>query len=264
MIRKKCENIFLRTSTGPALYHGKYSGIRTASAPGKLPAALSEVRCSCHIAGFRSSTAESHYPVQPSSLILASRSPRRQHLLRQLGLTFDIMPSTVDEVIDGVVSPEEHVTILAERKAKDVGYKVPAGIIIGADTIVVHNGDIIEKPGSEEDAVHILQRLSDQRHVVYTGFSLVEVPSWRVVTKYERTDVWFRKLGTEEIVDYVKSGSPMDKAGAYGIQDDFGAVFVRKIDGDFYNVMGLPLCSFYCSYRAFTNHSTQCDESELA
>ncbi len=171
--------------------------------------------------------------------------------MRQIGLVFDCIPSGVDEAISTLVTPEEHVLILAERKARDVGFKLPAAIVIGADTIVVHDDEIINKPMSEDDAVRILHRLSDQRHDVYTGFSLVEVPGSRVVTKFERTEVWFRKLGTTEILDYVRSGSPMDKAGAYGIQDDFGAVFVRSIVGDFYNVMGLPLSNFYCTYREF-------------
>ncbi|MBN1449137.1 MAG: septum formation protein Maf [Bacteroidetes bacterium] len=202
--------------------------------------------------------------MQPSSLVLASRSPRRRHLLRQLGLRFEAVASDVDESIDMQVSPEEHVTILAERKARDVGLHLPGGIVIGADTIVVHDGEIIEKPDSEADAVRILQRLSGQKHDVYTGYSLVEIPGWRTVTRYERTGVWFRKLHTDEIVSYVKSGSPMDKAGAYGIQDDFGAVFVRKIVGDFYNVMGLPLCSFYCSYKEFIQKTPQANGIELA
>ena len=90
------------------------------------------------------------------------------------------------------------------------------------------------------------------RSEVYTGFSLVEVPGLRTITRVERTEVWFRKLSSTEILDYVRSGSCMDKAGAYGIQDDFGAVFVRRIDGDFYNVMGLPLCNFYCAFQEFT------------
>ena len=197
--------------------------------------------------------------MQPPPLVLASRSPRRKQLLRQLGLKFDCIPSTVDEIIDGPATPEEHVTILAERKARDIGFKIPAGVILGADTIVVHDGEIIEKPVSEDDAVRILQRLSDQRHEVFTGYSLVEVPSWRILTTFEKTEVWFRALETDEIVSYVKSGSPMDKAGAYGIQDDFGAVFVRRIAGDYYNVVGLPLCSFYCSYRSFTKQEPKTD-----
>ena len=139
------------------------------------------------------------------------------------------------------------------------------GIVIGADTIVVHEDEIIEKPTDREDAVRMLQRLSHQRHEVFTGYSLVDVRSGDALTRFVNTQVWFRRLAADEILSYVDSGSPMDKAGAYGIQDDFGAVFVRKIVGDFYNVMGLPLCDFYCAYRHFTNQRHEgCDAIELA
>lgn len=175
------------------------------------------------------------------------------------------MPSSVEEIIDGTVTPAEHVTILAERKARDVALRLSGGIVIGADTIVVHEDEIIEKPADAADAVRMLQRLSNEQHQVFTGYSLVEAGSERVLTRFVRTQVWFRRLATDEILSYVESGSPMDKAGAYGIQDDFGAVFVRKIIGDFYNVMGLPLCDFYCAYRAFTDqHHEGCDGIELA
>lgn len=197
-------------------------------------------------------------------LVLASRSPRRRHLLSQIGLTFECIPSSVDEILDETVGPEDHVTILAERKARDVAERLETGIVLGADTIVVLDGDIIEKPSSQEEAVRMLQRLSNRRHEVYTGYSLVEVPGGHTLTRCERTEVWFRTLAPEEIHSYVQSGSPMDKAGAYGIQDDFGAVFVRKIVGDFYNVMGLPLCSFYCSYRSFTKQGPEIDGCTLA
>ena len=203
--------------------------------------------------------------MQPHTLILASRSPRRQQLLRQIGLVFDCIPSGVEEVIDGAVTPAEHVTILAERKARDGAQRLADGIVIGADTIVVHEDEIIEKPADREDAVRMLQRLSHQRHEVFTGYSLVDVRSGDALTRFVNTQVWFRRLAADEILSYVDSGSPMDKAGAYGIQDDFGAVFVRKIVGDFYNVMGLPLCDFYCAYRHFTNQRHEgCDAIELA
>ncbi len=203
--------------------------------------------------------------VPQPTLVLASRSPRRQNLLRQIGLQFVCIPSTVEEVIAETVPPIEHVSILAERKARDVATGCTHAIVVGADTIVVLEGEIIEKPVDAEDAVRMLRRLSGERHEVYTGYSLVEVPSGRVLTRHVRTEVWFRQLDSDEILAYVKSGSPMDKAGAYGIQDDFGAVFVRRIVGDFYNVMGLPLCDFYCAYRQFTNQKHEgCNGFELA
>ena len=203
-------------------------------------------------------------PVTPQPLILASRSPRRQHLLTQIGLHYTCIPSDVDEVLDETVGPEDHVAILAERKARDVAQRQQEGIVVGADTIVVLDGDIIEKPETGDDAVRMLERLSNRRHEVFTAYSLVEVPSGRTLTRCERTEVWFRTLAREEILSYVQSGSPMDKAGAYGIQDDFGAVFVRKIVGDFYNVMGLPLCSFYCSYKSFTRQGPEIDGCTVA
>jgi len=198
--------------------------------------------------------------MQPPPIILASASPRRKQLLRQIGFEFECIPSGIDESLDVETPPDAHVAILAERKARDVGFRVSAGIVIGADTIVVHEGEIINKPVSEEDAVRMLCRLSGERHEVYTGYSLLESPGMRTVTKVERTEVWFRKLGMDEVLDYVRSGSPMDKAGAYGIQDDFGAVFIERINGDFYNVMGLPLCSFYCTFKEFTRKRTRAHE----
>lgn len=201
--------------------------------------------------------------MQPSSLILASLSPRRRDLLRQIGLKFHIIPSAVNETIMDEVGPSEHVRILAERKARDVALRFPSGIFLGADTIVVIDGEILTKPASEDEAVRMLQRLSGQRHEVFTGFSLLEMPQWRIVTEYERTEVWFRKLSTDEILAYVASGSPMDKAGGYGIQDDFGAVFVQRIAGDFYNVVGLPLAHFYCTYMQFIKSGPLASEGEV-
>jgi septum formation protein len=189
--------------------------------------------------------------MQPSQFILASVSPRRRDLLRQIGLRFHIMPSTVDETIDEQVPPEMHVRILAERKARDVAFHLSDGIILGADTIVVLGDEILTKPADPAEAVRMLQRLSGEQHQVYTGFTLLELPSWRSITEVECTDVWFRKLDPDEILRYVESGSPLDKAGAYGIQDDFGAVFVSKVCGDFYNVVGLPLSRFYCAFTKF-------------
>lgn len=202
--------------------------------------------------------------VPQSPLILASRSPRRSALLRQIGLEFTCLPSSVDEILDETVSPADHVTILSERKARDVASTLDEGVVVGADTIVVLDGEIIEKPASPDEAVQMLQRLSNARHEVFTGYALVDAATQRTLTRFERTEVWFRQLAEEEISSYVQSGSPMDKAGAYGIQDDFGAVFVRKIVGDYYNVVGLPLCSFYCSYRTFTKQGPEINGCTLA
>ncbi len=184
-------------------------------------------------------------------IILASRSPRRIHLLRQIGLSFTVQESGVDEHIDDGVGPEEAVRKLSFEKASHVAGRLRTGIVIGADTIVVLDGEILGKPASKEEAITMLSRLGGRTHTVFTGFALVDVESKKSLVDYERTDVTFRRLGKEEIENYVQSGSPMDKAGAYGIQDDYGAVFVEKISGCFYTVVGFPLSKFYTSLNMF-------------
>ena len=184
-------------------------------------------------------------------IILASRSPRRIHLLRQIGFSFTVEESGVDEQIPDGIAPEEAVRRLSLEKANRVAERLDDGIVIGADTIVVLDGKILGKPSSKEEAIVMLSNLSGRAHTVFTGFALVDVNSKKSYVDYERTKVTFRRLGNEEIEDYVESGSPMDKAGAYGIQDDYGAVFVEKIDGCFYTVVGFPLSKFYTSWNKF-------------
>ncbi len=186
-------------------------------------------------------------------IILASQSPRRAHLLKQIGLTFSIQPSGIAEEIDFNISHEEHVKRLSLHKAEDVARKNEHGIVIGSDTIVVINGTVLGKPKSHSNAKEMLQLLSNKTHTVYTGFALVDARSKKSYIDYEKTDVTFRKLGDAEIIHYIATGSPMDKAGAYGIQDDFGAVFVEKIVGDYYTVVGFPLAKFYIAFTQFTN-----------
>jgi septum formation protein len=184
-------------------------------------------------------------------IVLASGSPRRQSLLRQIGIDFDVKESGVEEVFDHTKKPEENVVLLSRRKAETVAASYDNAIIIGADTIVVLDKDILGKPLNEQEAVSMLQRLSGRTHVVYTGFTLVDRPSNCSTMAFEATKVTFRKLSDDEITEYVRSGAPMDKAGAYGIQDDYGAVFVEKVDGCFYNVVGLPLTRFYMTLLRF-------------
>lgn len=184
-------------------------------------------------------------------LILASASPRRQALLRQIGLNFDVRTSNVDENSVGIENPKEYVLTLSERKAQDVARTVENGIVIGADTIVVLEGKILGKPKDHDDAYEMLMTLSGRWHEVYTGFTLMDRPSNQIISAVERTRVKFCTLAHDEIIQYIQSGAPMDKAGAYGIQDDFGAVFVEKIDGCFYNVVGFPLTRFYIVLNEF-------------
>lgn len=184
-------------------------------------------------------------------IILASASPRRQLLLRQIGLTFDVAPSGVSEELEVTIPPREYVKILAERKARSVAAGIKDGIVIGADTIVVYESKLLGKPRNADDAAAMLQMLSGKMHEVFTGFALVDRPSDKSVSGAEMTKVKFRTLSSQEIDEYVASGSPMDKAGAYGIQDDYGAVFVERVEGCFYNVMGFPLTRFFISYQEF-------------
>lgn len=184
-------------------------------------------------------------------LVLASQSPRRISLFRQIGVEVDVIPSNVPEEFDPAVSAEENAQRLSLRKAMDVGRDIGDAIIIGADTIVVIDGVLLGKPADPADAVRMLEILSGRTHTVFTGFSLLDRPSDRSTTGIERTDVTFRELPRREIEEYVASGSPLDKAGAYGIQDDYGAVFVTRIEGCFYNVVGFPLAKFYTTLQRF-------------
>ncbi|AEN73486.1 Maf family protein [Rhodothermus marinus] len=184
-------------------------------------------------------------------LILASRSPRRRKLLAQLGLDFEVHPSDLDENATNHRLPEQLVEQLALEKARAVAARFPEALTLGADTIVVLDGDVLNKPADEAEARAMLRRLSGRTHTVYTGVALVHPASQREVVDYEATQVTFAPLTDAEIDAYVATGSPLDKAGAYGIQDDYGAVFIRRIEGDYYNVVGLPL---HRLYRMLRNH----------
>jgi septum formation protein len=186
----------------------------------------------------------------PNPIILASASPRRIQLLRQIGIECVVHPSNIDEDTDHK-DPAMLVEDLAFRKAREVGSRFPEGIIIGADTIVVLDGNVLGKPKNADDAKRMLRTLSGKTHTVYTGFCILNTGTDKKICDHEATDVTFRELGDKEIADYVASGSPMDKAGSYGIQDDFGAVFVTKIIGDYYTVVGLPLAKLYTRLKEF-------------
>jgi len=180
-------------------------------------------------------------------IFLASKSPRRRKLLKQLGISFKSFSVDLnEEILDGE-HPVQTVRRLALHKSEAASLKVSKGIIITADTIVVLNKEIIGKPKDEKDAYRILSKLSGKTHLVFTGFVVKNLYSGKSIVDYERTKVTFRELTSKEIYNYIKTGSPMDKAGAYGIQDDFGAVFVKKIEGCYYNVVGLPLAKIYKS-----------------
>ncbi len=172
-------------------------------------------------------------------------------MLRQLGLKFKIHPSRIPEEFDASRSPEGNARRLAAAKAAEVASGYSNAIVISADTIVVLGKSILGKPGSHAEAVKMLRMLSGKEHTVITAFAINDCRSGKCVMGTERTRVTFRKISLKEIRSYVASGSPMDKAGAYGIQDDYGAVFVKKVNGCFYNVVGFPLMNFHLAFRKF-------------
>ena len=171
-------------------------------------------------------------------LVLASSSPRRKELLENLHLVFDIFSSEVDESFAPGLLPEEIVTDLARRKAKEVAKQYPNSFVIGADTIVVANGRILEKPQTEAESFEMLTLLSGKTHDVYTGVAIIQATNER--TFFEKTEVTFWELTRTEMNAYIKSGEPFDKAGGYGIQG-FGSMLVKQISGDYFAVVGLPV-----------------------
>jgi len=172
-------------------------------------------------------------------IILASQSPRRKQLLKNLFEDFLIIPSVADETLPDGLTPSECVVEIARRKVFDVKGKHPDSLVIGADTIVVYNDKILGKPRDEEDARNMLTFLSGKTHKVYTG--IVVSLGDKTLTFAEETQVTFRTLSSEMIKNYIATGEPMDKAGAYGIQDK-GSLLVERINGDYFNVVGLPVC----------------------
>jgi len=186
----------------------------------------------------------------PKPLVLASSSPRRAQLLRLIDLPFTVCPSSIAENGVAHLAPEEQAVDLAKRKTQAVASIFTWGIVAGADTIVELDGRIFGKPVDADEASEMLRRLSGRTHNVYTGIALMDCPTGRQVSDFSCTRVTFRALDEDEIAAYVATGSPMDKAGAYGIQD-LSAIFAEKIDGCFYNVMGFPLTKFYLMLRDF-------------
>lgn len=178
-------------------------------------------------------------------LILASASPRRSDLLRLLGMSFDVVPSHVSENLDRSIPPADYVREISIRKARAVAADFREEIVLGADTVVVLEGDILEKPAGEDEAVQMLGRLSGKTHRVYTGLALIDTGSGRSLQDVAVTDVSMRPITPEEIRQYVQTREPMDKAGGYAVQGR-AAAFVHSISGCFYNVVGLPL-SLFCS-----------------
>lgn len=171
-------------------------------------------------------------------ILLASSSPRRFELIRELGWDFKVANPTVVEDEESM-NPVERVEVNAQRKARSIegcqGY-----LIIGADTVVFHEGEILGKPGESGKAAMMLRKLSGKPHKVYTGVTILNSDTGEKLTRHEETTVWFKELDDETIETYVATGEPLDKAGAYGIQGEAGAL-VDRIEGSYSNVVGLPL-----------------------
>ena len=172
-------------------------------------------------------------------LILASKSPRRRQLLSMMGLEFAVQTADIDETMDKSQTPAHEVAAVAARKAAKIAASHPQDVIVSADTIVVIDGRILGKPKDEEDAARMLRLLSGRTHTVYTGLTVYS--GGESSTQVAATAVTFRALSDAEIAAYIKTGEPMDKAGAYGIQG-YGSMFVSHLDGDYFCVMGLPVC----------------------
>lgn len=171
-------------------------------------------------------------------IVLASSSPRRRELLQMLGISFEVDPPEIpEEIVDGE-QPSAMVVRLAAEKVVAVARRRPGDLVLGADTTVVLDGDILGKPVSPEDATEMLRRLSGKRHQVLTAVAAARDDF--LETRLDTTAVSFRQLGAGFIDDYVKTGEPLDKAGSYGIQG-YGAALVERIEGDFFSVMGFPV-----------------------
>ena len=181
-------------------------------------------------------------------LILASQSPRRRELLARMGLSFTVSVADIDETMDDAKKPFDEVARLSAQKAAAIAETAPAdAVIVAADTVVVLEDRVLGKPHSTEEAVAMLTALSGRDHQVMTGVTVRR--GGETVTDTVVTHVWFRPLSRAEIDAYVASGEPMDKAGAYGIQGLAG-LFVERLDGDYYNVMGLPICRLCAMLRS--------------
>lgn len=179
-------------------------------------------------------------------IVLASGSPRRHELLKYIVEQFEILPSDIEEIAEG--SPKEQVIKLALDKAGDIAGKRPDAVVIGADTLVAIGDMVLGKPKDKADAARMLKQLSGNTHCVYTGLAVIA--DGKVETRCVATEVKFNEMSDDEISEYIDTGEPMDKAGAYGIQG-YGGKFIDRIDGCYFNVMGLPQSVLYDMIREY-------------
>lgn len=175
-------------------------------------------------------------------MILASKSPRRKEILENFGIKIDIRPNDIEEVSEKI-KIEEKIKDIAYKKAYETAKDFPEKYVLGADTVVVYNNQIMGKPKNKEEAYEMLNKLSGKWHEVITAYSFINIKSEFILNDYDITKVKFKNISKENIDWYISTNDPMDKAGAYGIQGK-GTFIVEKIEGDFYNVMGFPISKF--------------------
>src|SRR5262245_50210843 len=173
-------------------------------------------------------------------LILASQSPRRKELLSILGIPFNVVPSAIDETPMSGEEPTSFVVRVARDKGMEVASRMQQSLVLAADTIVTIDGEILNKPEDKSDAVRMLRKLSGRAHEVYTAVCLINQAKEETLEGLDRTRVWFDAMTDEQIHDYIRRENVMDKAGAYAIQG-YAGVYIPRIDGNYFNVMGLPL-----------------------
>lgn len=183
-------------------------------------------------------------------IILASASPRRKEILRLTGLNFAVCESDYEEDLNLSLKPRDLARFLSRKKAGSVAHKYKDAIIIAADTFILFRNRLHGKPHTEKEAEKMLRMLNGKAHSVITGFTIMDTGSNKILSRSVETKVYLKRLSGEEISAYVRSKEPLDKAGAYAIQGR-GAVFIEKINGDFFNVMGLPLCALTKSLKKF-------------
>ncbi|MDN5316239.1 MAG: nucleoside triphosphate pyrophosphatase [Thermoanaerobacterium sp.] len=177
-------------------------------------------------------------------IVLASNSPRRREILSNIGLDFDVIPSNIAEETKEE-EPENIVMDLSRKKALCVAEKLDDdSIVIGADTVVVIDGEILGKPKDKGEAFSMLRNLSGRWHKVYTGVSVVSLRNRKIINDYESTDVYIKNLSNDMILNYIEKGECLDKAGSYAIQG-YGSLIVERINGDYFNVVGLPISKLY-------------------
>lgn len=182
--------------------------------------------------------------LKSKKIILASSSPRRKKLLQQLNIPFIIDPSAVEELIDENQNPNKIVEQLSIKKAKEVGKRHKNAVIIAADTLVFLENKIFGKPKTEKDAFEMLKKLSGKTHTIITGLTVLDTSSKKITTNSVKTTVYMKNMTDKEINWYIQTKEPFDKAGGYGIQE-LGVIFIEKIEGDYSNVVGLPLFLLY-------------------